>query len=1038
MVTFALPGDDVESSSGTPRARPQLGFATRHLNNSPFASNRLGTPQRGSARKLLAPRDELPSASLNKGSIATARNIFRSSDISDSPPRTTPFSPALPQSTMKKAFKPSATPEATHTFRDSSTTAQPAPRGLSAKSSDKELFEMRISEPPEHLTGSVLSKQVPKEWNSKSSIYADQYLAHLCPPGFDDEQRRQFFCILDLRRLKYAADEIFSGKTWKLNVVNFAKEFDKSRSLILLRYGLYEFQNVKPSKEILKKWRRDHGLPDPEDEDEATPLKTKSPKKRRATDDGDSPQVKRRTMDKVEEPVAAPLPLPAPASTPVASKNKRKASVGEDADSQRNKLQKTPSAAKSMFEKIANKASTTPADSPAKPSFFSSAASKPVNGGLARSIFQNKANGGQGASNIFGHLSDTGSAKGSGVDADDESETSSDADVSGEASQSNQQAADGDEDMTSAAKELSKNSTEAGFSSSVAGTRESTPGRSLFDRVTKADDGHAVRAETTGDIAAKPLDQTWNPSTTPIKFGPPTTGTQSTSLFGASTTPAATPSTSLFGAGPVSNATNIFGAPKSDVTVDKSNDDSKKDAESDKENESQPPAKKAAFEPQAPSTQSMFGGSSLFQSKPAATETPKEPESAKTTTNLFGAANTTSSASNIFGAPTKQNETSNTPTPVLSSSTLFGSKPTSTEKPSTPSLFGAKPAESNAVAAEPPKTNLFGGASTSAAGGSASSNLFGANSTGSSSNLFGNSAAKPAGSTFPDATGASKTDTEAPKFSFGGSSEPAQANGITQMSKPMFGAPKSPPASTPGNMFDGSPMKQDEASPAKKPAPTFSFGGTPASAPASNLFGGTSASSAPTGNIFGQNSATNGNAAGSSNIFGGTTAAPDTTTPNSSFVGNPNPGGFNFSFGGPSATSGPGSTPASGAGFTNPFASGNTGSTDNAGGPGFSFGASSTGSADTAPFQFGAAPSTTSGSFQFGANQPSTNGAGSGGPTFSFSGAPSQPSQNSGGTTFGQNTSSNVFNLQPTAGASSGTSKSPFPNRKIRPLKRRT
>src|SRR5688572_453490 len=243
MVTFSLPGDGdaAAPSHDTPRSRPPLPFAKRAYAASPFggSARRLGTPQGASARKLLMRDDQAPS-SLTKSNLASARNIFRASTITDNPPAAA-FSPSISATTPKKVFAPGATPEPSR-FRAS--TAQATPRGIASKAKDKDLFPMRIASPPKELTGETLARKVPKDWNPKGSIYADQFLADLCPPEFDEEQRRQFFCILDLRRLKYAADEIFSRKGWKLNVMNFAKEFEKSRSIILLRYGLYEFQNV--------------------------------------------------------------------------------------------------------------------------------------------------------------------------------------------------------------------------------------------------------------------------------------------------------------------------------------------------------------------------------------------------------------------------------------------------------------------------------------------------------------------------------------------------------------------------------------------------------------------------------------------------------------------------------------------------------------------------------------------------------------------------------------------------------------------------
>ncbi len=75
--------------------------------------------------------------------------------------------------------------------------------------------------------------------------------------------------MLDLRRLKYAADEIFAKKDWKINILNFAKEYEKNRSLIMLRYGLYEFKTIRASEAVKKEWKQKHGIVDSDDEKEA-------------------------------------------------------------------------------------------------------------------------------------------------------------------------------------------------------------------------------------------------------------------------------------------------------------------------------------------------------------------------------------------------------------------------------------------------------------------------------------------------------------------------------------------------------------------------------------------------------------------------------------------------------------------------------------------------------------------------------------------------------------------------------------------------
>lgn len=1026
MVTFALPGDTdaAPAVNGTPRARPPLPFANRANGGTPFSSRssrQLGTPQQSSSRKLLMTRDEMPASSLSRSSMAAARNIFRASSVADSPPpNNVPFSPMLPQSTMKKVFAPGATPEPSRVYRES--TAHATPRGMAAKAVEKDLFPMRISSPPRELTGEVLAQKVPKEWNSKGSIYADQFLAHLCPPELDEEQRRQFFCILDLRRLKYAANEIFSKKDWKLNVVNFAKEFEKSRSIILLRYGLYEFQNVKPSKEVLKRWRREHGLPEPEEEEENTPTPTQpaASKKRKADTDlsktsaattTESTTGKRRATEQptVEEPVAIP------ATSKVLGKNKRRASMDEDAETPNKQQKPAPSAAKSLFEKIANKPATS-TESP-KPALFN--ASKPAAGGLARSVFENLKTGSSQppsttSDNIFGYLSDTNSARNSGVEADAESDSESDEDEEEEeeSEQTNKSASEtsaatpsltNGAAITSAASLFApKPATTSGEDSSAPATRESTPGRSIFDRVTKGNDGQPVRASDAESAAGKAspvADQTWNPATTPLKFAPTSAGS-ATSLFGKPA--ASTATSSIFGSAP-SPATNLFGSSNAQPSKEATSaSESAKDGESDKENESlqiKVPAPEVKPAAPAPAAQS------LFQPKPT---------EAAPSTSLFGSASKPASTS-LFGAASKPSEAA----PAAAVSTLFGAKPAEPEKsgsatPVPTFSFGQKsdaaPAASTTATTS---TSLFG------AGPAITKPLFGAAPPAPKADT----APAVATPTFSFGAGATSTAAKpdaapapapAPAFSFGAASG-------TAASKPLFGAPKSPEAtSTAGNMF-GSPMKQDDQSPAKKmftgsantgsATPTFSFGANTTTAPsAAPIFGGANSQSANSAVSFGS----------------------ATTNAGNSF-------GFNF-----------GAEANGNSSFNNPFASGSNGANgatqSSAPAGGFSFTAGSTPS--TTPntsFQFGANPAQSGGSMfggnTGGSNTPMFGGAPSSGaaPAFSFGAGSGQAP--AGGNMFGSNQAAPAFgnSLQPPVGGSStaGTSKSQFAHRKIAPLKRR-
>ncbi|KAG6036034.1 hypothetical protein E4U41_005830 [Claviceps citrina] len=1053
MVTFSIPGDDVvDMTNGTPRSRPQLPFAKRaHAAASPFGSSsfkRLGTPHVSSSRKLLTTRDEMSSSSLNESSMSTARNIFRASAMSNSNPAST-FSPSIPNSTMKKVFAPGATPEPSRVYRES--IAHATPRGMAADTSTKELFAMRIASPPRELSGEFLTQKVPKEWNAKGSIYADQFLAHLCPPDLDEEQRRQFFCILDLRRLKYAANEIFSNKDWKLNVINFAKEFEKSRSIILLRYGLYEFQNVKPSKDVLKRWRREHGLPEPEDEEAgvSTPSRSTPSKKRKAThDDSEAPatQGKRRAMDQpaCHTEVAGSTPTPM-------GQNKRKASMSEE---QPAKLQKsTPSSAKSLFEKIANNSAVgNTAEGPTaveKPSLFS--ANKPAaSSNLARTVFTNlKPSGTQdtptgrsGGSNIFGYLSDASSAKNSGVDADVESGSDSERDGSQEPRHNDGAIVSGSDvgdtgsqtesSLLGKQPEQRADGQGAGLSN-VPDTQESTPARSLFDRVTKGNDGQPVRVEervveTQEEIGAeaeacpepqgpqaesvqqKPAvaDQTWNPTTTPIKFAPSTTSAPTTSMFGKS---GANSSSSIFAAG-ASGPSSFFGAAKQSESSTRGGspgvfvDQARKDGyESDKENESQP-AKKAFFGTKPPAGQSVFG-SSLFTAKSANSEAPKPALS------FFGVSTTTTTTKDEAKPPS---EASTTPS-------LFGQSTKPLEAAAAPAVassspFGAKPAEANEstlAATSSTPSSLFGGVASKAAPPEAgvANNMFSAKPPGMAGSVFGTAAFTPAsqpsfGAAPAAATesAAARTEASKPTFGFGNTTTGNTTTTTTTTapsaaaSKPLFGGPKSPPSATIGNSMFGSPMKQDDPSPAKTTFGSSSSNNNGDSKPALTFGTASSQPAAPTNSIFSALSAPAQSGKPSSGIsFGG---APSTTGLGS--------GSFNFSFGGGAPTAAAATTTTTPAtGFNNPFSFGSGGA--NAAAPG----APSTGGT----FAFGAgssaAPSGSSSPFQFGGN---SNAA----PTFGgASGTGTAPSFNFSSGGAGTGSAAPVFNLQPPAGGSSTT-----------------
>ncbi|KZL72255.1 RanBP1 domain-containing protein [Colletotrichum tofieldiae] len=993
----------MDHRNSTPRPRPSLKFANRSYQASPLNPNkRLGTPQTAPSQRVLN-RDPVPSSNLNTSTISTAHNLFRSSSISASP-AVTPFAPSLPATAAKKVFAPGATPASQKVYRE--TIAQATPRGMSAKSTSADLFQMRIPSPPPELSGEALARDIPPELEAKGTVYADQYLGHLVPPEYDDLQRRQLFCILDLRRLKYAANEIFNKKDWKLNIMNFAREFEKSRSLIMLRYGLYEFKNVKPSEEVLKKWRAAHNLPEPEeDAADASPSRQTTRSKRKAEDQltpkdaalsAASPNKnnKRRAVDREEEQEPA---------TPAATKNKRRATVADESDeNQPSKLQKstsTPSATKSMFERVANNqgpASTpksTPKPAEAKSNPFAGAPKAAANN-LSRSVLEANLKPAQ-PSNIFGYLSDASSAKNSGVEADGESETDSDDEAetqeAGQQSYEPSVAASGGADTPlaqpasnpfGAKKPLFSSGAATGPSSISSDARESTPSKSLFDRVSKGNNGQPLRADSaepappadktpfasSKDTAPAPVNATWNPNS-PIKFN--ANASTSNGLFGASTNG----SSSLFGAKPATPSPNLFGAPKQDEKPKpekRSRSEEDTGAESDKENSSQPPAK------------SPFGGfSSGFQPKPS--EEPKKDEApskpAAAPTFAFGASapkaeevKAPAPASNLFGAQDKPAGS------VMQSSTLFGGKP------------------QEESAAEPAKP-LFGASASSTSSPFQSNPLFGNNAPASgTSNLFG---AKPTEASKAPETASAPA---APVFSFGGS-KPAES---------------APAANSP---FGGSPMKHDEP-PSKK---QFNAPSSVPSAPSGGMFN------------FGGNQS-----APPSNPFGGAAPAPQTNGGSSGppSFGSGGGGSFTFSAGGGGQT------------FNNPFASNNGGASDSAPAPSsggmFNFGGSSAPSNGSSPFQFGggsssAAPSSST-PFQFGGGAPAQPAApAASAPTFAFgasngsanSSAPASqkplfggptpaPTSNLFGSKPAQPASGMFGNLQPPAGASTTGTNSPF------------
>ncbi|KAK4141279.1 uncharacterized protein C8A04DRAFT_14204 [Dichotomopilus funicola] len=970
-----------------------------------------------------------------------ARNLFRSSALYGRPQQHN-FSPRIPANTLNQSFPPS-------------TPGKP-PRGstpdvngrILANTTSVDLFQMRISSPPLHLTGEYLAKEVPEDPNRTGSVYADEYLAHYCPPDLDEHQRRQFFCILDLRRLKYAADEVFTKKDWKLNVLNFAKEYEKSRSLIMLRYGLYEFKTVRASEAVKKEWKQKHGIPD--SEDEATTPRAKGATKRKASEE---------LTPAADNPFAASVSgsnkrARAPDN---AAKNKRKAEAQPE-DSQPAKLQKPaapPSATKSVFESIANNAqstSATPTKASGKSVFASGAAAKPIS-----------AFGASSGGNIFGHLSDA--SKGSGnEDDDDDSATGSEAededeDNAGDESEEPRDTSQSDEPAESGADTPRFLNTHKpavnGMSSASSDAGESTQGRSIFDRITRGSDGQPIRklSPTDGNLFAAPSDNersvspakeqaaatapaapvpaapaapgnnTWNAGTR-IKFAP-----SAGSSFGASTQQKPALSSAIDFGSTAANKTTTATTPA---------------AEAPKEAAAQPIFR--AQPPKSNESTNLFAATNgttpnLFAFGAKSTDTPAAAPS-------FG-----SNTSSLFGQPKDNKDGSETPKAAPAPSTsLFGAQPAATAsdtaKPSlfasssTSNLFGNQSKPEATPAAQPQFGGLFGKAPAPGAETPAEKPA--------SSLCSTDATAKPATNLFGASTATGSDASAAPKFAFGGvdakpatttslfgAATPAPAAAEPAVTKNLFGATTTStvPATETKNLFGSTtavaPATTSLFGAASTPAQdtTSLFGNASTDTEVKPIFGATNAESKP---IFGSAASTTSesqpatlftNTSSAAPIFSfGTSStaapAPPVAPPaGGSIFGNAG-GSFNFSTGGANDNN-------NGA-IKNPFSTDGSFSTPES----FNFGTGETPSASTS-FTFGAGAPTISfgGASDNGAQQQqqsvSFNGVPSSGPVFNFGGA-SQPSS---APIFSQNppTAGSIFgnSLAPGGGTSTGTN-SPF------------
>lgn len=940
------------------------------------------------------------------------------------------FSPRVPHNTMRESF-PTVTPG--RSFRGAS--ADMTGRGMSNTSATS-LFQMRIASPPPELDGEELAKQVPDNPNRIGSIYADEFLSHLVPPELDDLQRRQFLCILDLRRLKYAANEIFSKKDWRVNIMNFAKEYEKSRSLIMLRYGLYEFKTVPASREVLKKWKQENNVPDEDEEmeDDSTPKSNgtvnnfRSSMKRRAEDDlakdtysksfSSSPNKRRITE---REPLAETVaPVSNAGVTPAAKKTKRGSEqMDQDDENQPSKVQKSkPSATLSLFEEVASNTPAKRAASPPKPAstspFGGSMASKPQSSLFAQPSGQSVLGGGSKASsglggNIFGHLSEQNTPMGS----DDEEQ---DDDVE-------------DDDMDKAStteKATTAAPTFGNSTSSLFGAKATAPssgqssssnlfgnGSSLMDRVTKGPgpeaDKPSEKRPASPPKLSQPQDKTWNPNT-PIKFGA-APAQASTPLFGASTAQ----SSSLFSKSgeapkfnfgatetPKPSATPSFGTQIMDFANPKAS----------------APSFFGQTEKPSESTSNLFSTSTSLFGK-SNEQKPSDSAATPSTPSLFGSKSQASNSTTPFGKPGE------TPNTQSQSKSLFAglSTPGPSAQPSGPSLFGANN--------DKPAKSLFG--NTNGDRPTVTSTLFGATSTTEEKKEESAAKRKKAGS--DDATEEQPTK----KYTFGGNAPtPAEklppktaaaAKGATDAAS-VFGAPNVGEKKYTFGAPTAAPTGAPAAAPTPAPVSLFGNATTAQAEPAKtqpSIFASTPAPS--TGFTFGSQASTAPANPPSNNLFGST--GENNANPNQS-------SGFSFGSNAPAAPGGGGSFTFNAAGgdasFNNPFASGGNASQP----PSFDFGTSA------GQFQFGGStPAATTSSFTFGAgSQPAANDApapsnnlfggaapNGGSSMFNFGGA-SQPSSQpaASGVFSGQpaNAAQGIFASQlavPPAGSSTGTSK---------------
>ncbi|KAI1850707.1 hypothetical protein JX266_003989 [Neoarthrinium moseri] len=840
------------------------------------------------------------------------RDLFKTA--TPKPSRTTPFAPNIPPSAAKA-------PNSIRKFAPKGTGA-----GLAGTSS-QELFKMRIPSPDPDLTGEALANAIPETMSRKGTVYADQYLADKCPKEFDDAQKRQFFCILDLRRLKFAANEIFAKKDWKLNIMNFAKEYEKSRSLIMLRYGLYEFKNVKPSEEVMKKWRKAHNLPEPSPKPEKAAPAPKSSlfstgttaSKRKAEDDlqpADNTlktstvnQNKRRNFE--QEPADdvhtfAPSPV----------KSKRKADEAEETDeNQRNKMQKgTPSAARSRLEGIINNVqagSSTPSGSPSKRPAFGAGVSSTASGASATPLFALPKTD-EAPKSAFSTKSNPYGPPSNGVVS------------SGKLTSSLFQAGQ-------TLNGLGKGSVLSGHKF---GEAPATKSSNIFGYLSESSANNSGAENGNDDDADGETDsESESQPETGSQDAPPSYEPSAAASAGTATPPIASGAGgSLFNLGkPAASTPNPFAsafAKPAESSAEKPADVSAKgglfgrvsfapngQASAEESSRAQSPAKETSpvveatktpaktpgdftFNPTTTPISFSSGSNSIFAPKPAAAPSSEDSTAKEVPKDTEKAASTTSS---IFANAS--------------------AKPAPAEQPTQP-LFGAKPSEASTNSSQQPSQSLFGNAKkeaeTEKTGAAPPTNsFFGVKapdqSVGTPKPLFGSVEKAPE-------AGKAEAPPTAPATSIFGtqssSSTPFSFGGGAPASAPLFGAtskptePEKPAAQeAPKNLFGsqpsfGAPTTTNGASaPVDKEQPQSSFNpfgasntangaSTPAPAaplfggfkpaaeppkPASSVFGNTNAPSS--GNLFGAHNASSGTSlfgAASPNPFGGANSTAST------------------------------------------------------------------------------------------------------------------------------------------------------------------